>query len=98
MSISARNITTAAHHGGGDVNANLRLKYAVDKAKAANMTKDSIERAIKKGTGELAGEELFELTYEGYGPGGVAMMIETVTNNKNRTAGWPAPKTIRPTR
>lgn len=81
-----RNITTAARHGGGDPNANLNLKYAVDKAKAANMPKDSIERAIKKGTGELAGEELYEITYEGYGPGGVAMMIETLTDNRNRTA------------
>ena len=82
----AKNIMTAARHGGRDLDSNLTLKYAVDKAKAANMTKDSIERAIKKGTGELAGEELFEITYEGYGPGGVAMMIETLTDNKNRTA------------
>ena len=82
----ARAITTAARHGGGKIDANLKLKYAVDKARAANMTKDSIERAIKKGTGELAGEELFENVYEGYGPGGVALMIETLTDNKNRTA------------
>jgi len=82
----ARHITTAARHGGRDLSSNLTLKYAVDKAKAANMPKDSIERAIKKGTGELAGEELIEITYEGYGPGGVALMIETVTDNRNRTA------------
>ena len=82
----ARNITTAARHGGRDLSMNLNLKYAVEKAKAANMPKDSIERAIKKGTGELAGEELYEITYEGYGPGGVAVMIETLTDNKNRTA------------
>ena len=82
----ARAIMTAARQGGGNPDANIRLKYAVDKARAANMTKDSIERAIKKGTGELAGEELFENVYEGYGPGGVALMIETLTDNKNRTA------------
>lgn len=82
----ARHITTAARHGGRDLSSNLTLKYAVDKAKAANMTKESIERAIQKGTGELAGEELFEITYEGYAPGGVALMIETLTDNRNRTA------------
>ncbi len=82
----ARAITTAARNGGGNPEANLKLKYAIEKARAANMTKDSIDRAIKKGTGELAGEELFENVYEGYGPGGVAIMIETLTDNKNRTA------------
>ncbi len=82
----AKAVMTAARSGGGNLDMNLKLKYAVDKAKAANMTKDSIERAIKKGTGELAGEELFENTYEGYGPGGVALMIETLTDNRNRTA------------
>lgn len=82
----ARNITVAAKTGGGDLKLNLRLQYAVEKAKAANMPKDNIERAIKKGAGGSSGEELFECLYEGYGPGGVAVMLEIVTDNKNRTA------------
>ena len=82
----AKNVTSAARQGGGDLDANLTLKYAVDKAKAVNMPKDTIERAIKKGTGELPGEELFELRYEGYGSGGVALMVDVVTDNRNRTA------------
>jgi YebC/PmpR family DNA-binding regulatory protein len=80
-----KEIMVAARFGGGDVNANPRLRTAVLAAKAENMPKDNIERAIKKGTGELEGVNYEELTYEGYGPGGVAMMLEVVTDNKNRT-------------
>lgn len=80
-----REITIAAREGGGDVNANFALRLAVDKAKAANMPKENIERAIKRGTGELKGEDLAEVTYEGYAPNGVALLIEVLTDNKNRT-------------
>lgn len=82
----AKEVLVAAKHGGGDISLNPRLRLAIDKAKAVNMPKDNIERAIKKGTGELAGEEYVEIRYEGYGPGGVAFVIEAVTDNKNRTA------------
>ena len=82
----ARRLALAAKQGGGDPDTNLKLQYAVIDARAANMPKERIDRAIRKGAGELEGEELFELTYEGYGPGGVALMIEAVTDNKNRTA------------
>ncbi|MGH9324089.1 MAG: YebC/PmpR family DNA-binding transcriptional regulator [Vicinamibacteria bacterium] len=82
-----KEITVAARHGGGDVNFNPRLRLAVDKAKAENMPKDNIERAIKKGTGELEGFNLEEVHYEGYGPGGVAVFIEATTDNRNRTVG-----------
>jgi len=82
----AKHITAAARMGGGDVDSNLKLKYAIEKARAANMPKDNIERALKKGTGELAGARLEELTYEGYGPGGVAIYLEICTDNRNRTA------------
>jgi YebC/PmpR family DNA-binding regulatory protein len=83
----AKAITSAARQGGGNLEMNIKLQYAVDKAKAENMPKDNIERAILKGTGELSGDtELFECIYEGYGPGGVAIMIEILTDNKNRTA------------
>jgi len=81
----SRNVTMAARTGGGDLSANPRLRLAVDKARAANMTRDSIERAIKKGTGELEGESYEEVTYEGYAPGGVALMCEVMTDNRNRT-------------
>ena len=82
----AREIVVAAREGGGDPNTNLRLQYAIDKARAENMPKDSIERAIKRGTGESKdGGELVELTYEGYAPHGIAVMISCVTDNKNRT-------------
>jgi YebC/PmpR family DNA-binding regulatory protein len=81
-----KEITIAAKMGGGDEESNPRLRTAVLKAKAANMPKDNIERAIKKGTGELGGDEYFELTYEGYGPNGVAILVDTLTDNKNRTA------------
>lgn len=80
-----KEIMVAARFGGGDINANPRLRTAVLAAKAENMPKDNIERAIKKGTGELEGVNYEELVYEGYGPGGVAMMMEVVTDNKNRT-------------
>lgn len=80
-----KEITVAARHGGGDPEANPRLRLAVDNAKAANMPADNIERAIKKATGELEGASYSEITYEGYAPGGIAVMIESVTDNKNRT-------------
>jgi YebC/PmpR family DNA-binding regulatory protein len=80
-----KEIMVAARFGGGDINANPRLRTAVSEAKAENMPKDNIDRAIKKGTGELEGVNYEELTYEGYGPGGVAMMLEVLTDNKNRT-------------
>src|SRR5919108_772280 len=83
----SRYIIIAARNGGGDPDTNLKLRYAIDKARAVSMPRDNIERAIKKGTGELAGEALEEITYEGYGPGGVAVMIEATTDNRNRTNG-----------
>lgn len=79
-------IIVAAQIGGGDPNANFRLRKAVDDARAASMPKDNIERAIKKGTGELGGGGIEEMVYEGYGPGGVAVMCEIMTDNRNRTA------------
>ena len=81
-----REITVAARNGGGDPKANMRLKAAVDSAKAANMPQDNIKRAIQKGTGELPGESYDEITYEGYAPGGVALMVRVLTDNRNRTA------------
>ena len=81
-----REITLAAKMGGGDVEMNPRLRTAVAAAKAQNMPKDNIDRAIKKGTGELEGVPYEEMTYEGYGPGGVAFLIECLTDNKNRAA------------
>jgi YebC/PmpR family DNA-binding regulatory protein len=81
----ARIIIVAAKAGGGDPAANLPLRYAIDKAKAANMPKDTIEKAIKKGTGELGTANFEEVLYEGYGQAGVAIMIETLTDNRNRT-------------
>jgi YebC/PmpR family DNA-binding regulatory protein len=80
-----REITVAARSGGGDPNFNPRLRLAIDNAKAANMPADNIERAIKRGTGELEGVDYEEISYEGYGPGGVALYIETLTDNGNRT-------------
>ncbi|BDV43901.1 putative transcriptional regulatory protein [Geotalea uraniireducens] len=80
-----KEITVAAKIGGGDPNGNPRLRTAVDKAKAENMPKDNIDRAIKKGTGELDGVSYEEITYEGYGPGGVAVLVECMTDNRNRT-------------
>lgn len=81
-----KEITIAARDGGGDQDANARLRTAILKAKTSNMPKDNIERAIKKGTGELEGVDYSELTYEAYGPGGVAILINCLTDNKNRTA------------
>jgi len=81
----ARMIIVAAKSGGGDPGSNLALRYAIDKAKAANMPKDTIEKAIKKGTGEVKGVSFEEVLYEGYGPAGVAIMVETLTDNRNRT-------------
>ncbi len=80
-----KEITIAAREGGGDPNGNPRLRLAVDNAKAVNMPADNIERAIKKATGELEGATYVELTYEGYGPAGVAVIVEVATDNKNRT-------------
>lgn len=81
-----KEITVAARMGGGDEDSNPRLRQAVLKARGANMPKDNIDRAIKKGTGELEGVEYIEITYEGYGPGGVAIMVDSLTDNRNRTA------------
>lgn len=80
-----RDIMIAAREGGGDVGMNPKLSLAVDKAKAENMPKDNIERAIKRGTGEIEGAEYEEVAYEGYGPGGVAVFVEALTDNINRT-------------
>ena len=82
-----REITVAARTGGGDASSNPRLRTAVDKALTANMTRDTIDRAIKRGTGELGGEHYEEIRYEGYGPGGVAIMVECTTDNRTRTVG-----------
>jgi YebC/PmpR family DNA-binding regulatory protein len=82
-----REVTVAARTGGGDPDHNARLRSAVLSAREANMPADNITRAIKKGTGELEGVNYEELTYEGYGPGGVAFVLEILTDNKNRTAG-----------
>jgi YebC/PmpR family DNA-binding regulatory protein len=82
-----RAITMAAKEKGGDPDMNAKLATAIEKAKAAFMPKDNIERAIKKGTGELASETIEELVYEGYGPGGAAVLVECVTDNRNRTFG-----------
>lgn len=80
-----REVTVAARAGGGDPDANPRLRLAVDTAKAANMPADNIERAIERGTGEIGGAQYEELAYEGYGPGGVALYIEALTDNLKRT-------------
>ncbi len=82
-----REISTAARLGGGDPDSNPRLRLVVDKARAANMPKDNVERAIKRGTGEGGVDQYEEVTYEGYGPGGVAILVETLTDNRNRTVG-----------
>jgi YebC/PmpR family DNA-binding regulatory protein len=80
-----REITVAAKMGGADLDANPRLRLAVDKAKAQSMPKDNIERAIKRGAGETDGEDFMEIRYEGYGPGGTAVMVDCLTDNRNRT-------------
>lgn len=82
----SRAIIVAARNGGGEPDTNLTLRYAIDAAKAENMPKDTIERAVKKGAGGLEGANFEELTYEGYGPGGVAIMCMVLTDNRNRTA------------
>jgi YebC/PmpR family DNA-binding regulatory protein len=81
----AREIAIAAREGGGSSDTNFRLRLVMDKARAANMPKDNIERAIKRGTGELKGEDLAEVTYEGYAPNGVALLVQVLTDNKNRS-------------
>lgn len=83
----ARSITVAAKEGGGDPDYNAALKTAIDKAKSMNMPNDNIDRAIKKGIGGGEGENFEHITYEGYGPGGVAVIVNSLTDNKNRTAG-----------
>ncbi|WP_410207897.1 YebC/PmpR family DNA-binding transcriptional regulator [Fusobacterium sp.] len=81
-----RELTIAAKEGGGDPDFNPRLRLAIERAKAGNMPKDILERAIKKGTGELEGVEYMEIRYEGYGPAGTAFIVDVVTDNKNRSA------------
>jgi YebC/PmpR family DNA-binding regulatory protein len=81
-----REITVAARGGGGDPKVNMRLKAAMESAKAANMPQENVKRAVQKGTGELPGESYEEITYEGYAPGGVAVMVRVLTDNRNRTA------------
>ena len=83
----ARVIIVAAKSGGGDPASNLSLRYAIDDARFYNMPKDTIDKAIKKGTGELESENIEAVMYEGYGPGGVAIICEILTDNRNRTAG-----------
>ncbi|NOY63095.1 MAG: YebC/PmpR family DNA-binding transcriptional regulator [Gammaproteobacteria bacterium] len=80
-----REITVAARMGGSDASSNPRLRLAMDKGLAGNMSKDTIERAIKRGAGEMEGQNYEEIRYEGYGPGGVAVMVECMTDNRNRT-------------
>lgn len=80
-----REVTVAAKMGGADANSNPRLRAALDKAQEANMTKDVIERAIKRGAGGMEGEHVEEIRYEGYGPGGIAVLVDCMTNNRNRT-------------
>ena len=86
FSKAAKAITVAARQGGGDPSMNLALRYAIEKAREVNMPRDNIERALKKGTGELGGAQIEHLVYEAYAPGGVAVMIECLTDNRNRTA------------
>ena len=85
FSVLIRELTVAAKLGGGVPDDNPRLRTAVDKALSANMTKDTIERAIQRGAGGLEGENLEEVSFEGYGPGGIAIMVESMTDNNNRT-------------
>ncbi|MBI2808014.1 MAG: YebC/PmpR family DNA-binding transcriptional regulator [Planctomycetes bacterium] len=83
----SRAIMVAARMGGGDPIMNIRLRVAIDKARSVSMPKDNIERAVKKGTGELEGSTYEEMTYEGFGPGGVAILVDILTDNRNRTNG-----------
>jgi YebC/PmpR family DNA-binding regulatory protein len=80
-------ITVAAREKGGDPNANPKLRFAIEKARSLNMPQENIERAIKRGTGELPGTAIEEALYEGYGPAGIAILVEVITDNKNRTLG-----------
>ena len=80
-----RELTVASREGGSDADSNPRLRAAIDKALSNNMTRDTVERAVKRGAGELDGQELETIIYEGYGPGGTAVMVETMTDNRNRT-------------
>ncbi|MCE2570024.1 YebC/PmpR family DNA-binding transcriptional regulator [Motilimonas eburnea] len=80
-----RELTVASREGGSDPDANPRLRAAIDKALSNNMTRDTVDRAVKRGSGELDGQELETIIYEGYGPGGTAVMVETMTDNRNRT-------------
>jgi len=82
----SRELLIAAREGGPDPEENFRLRLAIEKARAANMPNDSIQRSIKRGSGELGGESLEEVTYEGYGPGGVAILVSAMTDNRNRSA------------
>ena len=86
FSALSKDLTLAAKDGGGDPSTNARLRMVIQKAKAANMPADNVERAIKKGTGELPGVVYEQLLYEGYGPGGIGIIVEVTTDNKNRTA------------
>lgn len=86
FSVISKDLTLAARSGGGDPEFNPRLRTIINKAKNANMPSDNIDRAIKKGTGELPGVEYFELLYEGYGPGAVGIIVQVTTDNKNRAA------------
>src|SRR5207249_6514417 len=79
----SRAIIIAARHGGGDPTMNLKLRYAIDKAREVSMPKDNIERAIKRGTGDIEGQVFEEIAYEGYGPGGVAILVEVLTDSRN---------------
>ncbi|HSO93607.1 MAG TPA: YebC/PmpR family DNA-binding transcriptional regulator [Candidatus Dormibacteraeota bacterium] len=83
----AREISIAAREGGGSPDGNYRLRLAIEKARNVNMPQDNVHRAIKRGTGELGGAQMEELRFEGYGPHGVAIMVDTVTDNRNRTSG-----------
>ncbi|MCE9532539.1 MAG: YebC/PmpR family DNA-binding transcriptional regulator [Planctomycetes bacterium] len=83
----SRYIIIAVRNGGGDPDSNLKLRYAIDKARSVSMPRDNIEKAIKRGTGELEGDVMEELAYEGFGPGGVAIYVESATDNRNRTNG-----------
>ena len=83
----SRAIIIAARNGGGDPEMNLKLRYAIDKARQVSMPKDNIERAVKRGTGDLEGQTFEEIVYEGIGPGGVAILVEVLTDNRNRTSG-----------
>jgi YebC/PmpR family DNA-binding regulatory protein len=83
----SRAILIAARNGGGDPEMNLKLRYAIDKAREVSMPRDNIERAVKRGTGEASGEIIEELQYEGFGPGGTAVLVDVMTDNRNRTSG-----------